>query len=389
MKFLAPIGYFCGCATLLAQTAVTESDFFLLNAGPWGELEAQNIQVSPSADWVRKNEKLTAETVWHFDAPSMEELRRLFVAAGLSPEATQQLLSDERCSWDGTIFTVRPPSDVIESLAIKQRTLLYTYIRATRPNSYFGAPATIENGDPLAWFSSFGIPTKTAQHAARFCFPLGRSLAFSDHLHIARQIPDVDDRVRFYQAAHQTSAAVLRLRLTPDSDIDALARYWSSPQSFSETRAKLQSVQPRSGERWLDVAHLLPPMPRSRLYTFRSESDFNRTLPDCRWTSLNFFADLPSERHADFSDDFDQVLATFYNPALPPYRFGDVIAIRDQESGRLVHACVYIADDVVFTKNGSGDTRPWILQRDRHLSRIYATDRPVRMEGFRRKRLGS
>ena len=42
------------------------------------------------------------------------------------------------------------------------------------------------------------------------------------------------------------------------------------------------------------------------------------------------------------------------------YQLGDVIALLDAE-GDLYHVVVYLADDLVFTKNGTSPLAPWTI----------------------------
>jgi hypothetical protein len=44
-----------------------------------------------------------------------------------------------------------------------------------------------------------------------------------------------------------------------------------------------------------------------------------------------------------------------------PSLFGDILVLTDPQTGKWLHACVYIADDIVYTKNGDDIIRPWIL----------------------------
>ena len=46
-----------------------------------------------------------------------------------------------------------------------------------------------------------------------------------------------------------------------------------------------------------------------------------------------------------------------------PYRYSDVIFILDGATGNAIHSCVYLADDLVFTKNGRSPTQPWVVMK--------------------------
>src|SRR5207248_1383191 len=111
----------------------------------------------------------------------------------------------------------------------------------------------------------------------------------------------------------------------------------------------------------VNISYLLPPFARVRLYTYARPTDATAGRQNCFWTALNFFNEDPDQRFVD-ADFAQRVLATDYEQVFGPAEFGDVISVRDP-SGTPVHMCVYLADDVVFTKNGLDRIAPWVLMK--------------------------
>jgi hypothetical protein len=66
------------------------------------------------------------------------------------------------------------------------------------------------------------------------------------------------------------------------------------------------------------------------------------------------------------------------------YAFGDVILFMASEK-EAIHSAVYLADDIVFTKNGSSERSPWILMKMENLTAYYQTSIDLKIRGFRRK----
>ncbi|MFT5467982.1 MAG: hypothetical protein ACI8UO_003090 [Verrucomicrobiales bacterium] len=377
-----------------AESLIPERAFFPLEPGPWGEIEAQLVKLAPTISLIEKvSEGAARDNAWAFAEPTIELVAQRLRTANLSETLIQQLLGPEHARFDvekGLWFVV-PTAEAILALSPIQRAQLYAPMRALptwSDASYVRNPLPIENSDPARWFSGVGLSQQTIDLATRLCYQQGRTTVLSDVDFIASQIADEKEKIAFLRAAEQTEAVVLRLRLTPQSNIRALANYWSNPETESTVRAMLEALQPQSGERWIDIAQLLPPMPRSRLYSFTQPADVSVSLPDCRWTALNFFANQPSSRLADESTAF-QALESNYDPVPPPFRFGDVIVIFEKETGKFIHSCVYIADSIVFTKNGNSSLNPWTLQRDDRLSRLYVRDRVIEMKVMRRRQKDS
>jgi hypothetical protein len=70
----------------------------------------------------------------------------------------------------------------------------------------------------------------------------------------------------------------------------------------------------------------------------------------------------------------------------PPYRYGDVLMFITPD-GRAVHSATYLADDILFTKNGSNLLTPWLLMRLQDLSKLYEVEPgKSRIVGFRHKK---
>jgi hypothetical protein len=74
-----------------------------------------------------------------------------------------------------------------------------------------------------------------------------------------------------------------------------------------------------------------------------------------------------------------------FNPVDPPYKFGDILFFLDSQRGDAFHSCVYIADDVVFTKNGRNVLSPWIFTKLEDVKKVYLFDNNGRVQGYRNK----
>jgi hypothetical protein len=67
-----------------------------------------------------------------------------------------------------------------------------------------------------------------------------------------------------------------------------------------------------------------------------------------------------------------------------PAAFGDVMLLRDAKTEPL-HMCVYIADDIVFTKNGAHYFQPWALMRYADVLARYPDAIASQTQLFRRR----
>jgi hypothetical protein len=104
---------------------------------------------------------------------------------------------------------------------------------------------------------------------------------------------------------------------------------------------------------------------------------------DCFWTSPNFFNEEPDMRFLDpqFVRDY---LHSHYQPITGNPTYGDIVTLVNAHGDGL-HACVYIAEDFVFTKNGMNELSPWVIMKMSDMLLYFPTDDGERMVILRRK----
>lgn len=133
----------------------------------------------------------------------------------------------------------------------------------------------------------------------------------------------------------------------------------------------------------LSVSYFFPTFARMRLYTYPDiRHDPMAERKDCFWTSMNFWNESPDYTLFD-RDKLLAKLKSDYKEVSGDYRFGDVIALVGGDK-MVVHMCVYIADDVVFTKNGGASFAPWVLMKRADMLKEYPSEKPLRMRVYRK-----
>ena len=69
-------------------------------------------------------------------------------------------------------------------------------------------------------------------------------------------------------------------------------------------------------------------------------------------------------------------------------RLGDIYIFCNQRE-TVVHSCVHVAGNLVFTKNGSLSTSPWILMLMSDVVSLYQTEDPLIIRRIRLKSGGA
>ena len=83
-----------------------------------------------------------------------------------------------------------------------------------------------------------------------------------------------------------------------------------------------------------------------------------------------------------------QTVARDWQPSDAPPLLGDLVFFHD-EQGTVFHSAVYIADNILFTKNGPTPTRPWVLMPLDQMLQFYPRTSAVSCRYFRRRDLAS
>jgi hypothetical protein len=141
-----------------------------------------------------------------------------------------------------------------------------------------------------------------------------------------------------------------------------LASYWGKACWTTDTKAMLDSFAHVPGGTWVNLAVLLPPFPASHLYDFPLPENPENGPPirqDCHWTSFNFFKDPTDPKFADDKYVVERLRMDYY-PVPGDPRYGDLVLFKLPD-GNLIHSAVYLADDIVFTKNGDTLIHPWMF----------------------------
>ena len=105
---------------------------------------------------------------------------------------------------------------------------------------------------------------------------------------------------------------------------------------------------------------------------------------------MNFFNSRPNRSFLE-PTNVVKTLTAEYTVVKDKPVFGDILALLDAHNN-YIHMCIYIADDVVFTKNGGHFYRPWILMKFAELQESYqpaSSTNQLRLYVFRRKEKSS
>jgi hypothetical protein len=351
--------------------------------GPWGELLVREIELERPQEYIAFDGEPRTET-WTF-ASGPDQVRALMQRSGVNPAQIERALSPKMTATiaDGTVIT--PDDELITSLTPHSREQLYRALGQDRRNAYMRDPFKLRPGDVQRWFANTSLDRSIVELVEKLLYPRGEVINFSDYEMVLQHIPRDSDRVLFAKTMSRQHALLLRLHVDQQTDIDKMLGYWATegvhPKDLRPLLEALKRV-PEGGS--VSIAFALPPFARARLYTFPEPSeDPNSPVIDCHWSTLNFFRETPDDRFADPNYGVAYIRDNFYEIS-KPNMYGDRIFLVNDKGGA-VHSAVYIAADIVFTKNGQGFAQPWMMMHLDDMMRMYGSVDHVRMVVYREK----
>lgn len=341
--------------------------------GPWGSLRYTRIFTEMPDRLVSLEELASRLPVrWFFGGHSPAMWENLVRSADVTDSQRQDLLDERHWEVSDTGLWVTPNPDVVLGLSKAARQKIYAVLsrypeNQSRTESHAYYPEFLDER-----IRNSRLAPASIELFKSLLYPQGNFLIFGDLTTALSRLPDDEERTRFTKMVSRRASLLVKLQIRPDSDVAALSEYWGAGGRAKDLRALLTSLANVPEGCNVDIAHLLPPLVRERLYTYPGGVDSRGAeSPNCHWTTMNFFRTVPDDRFLD-SLYTAEYLRTRYDRVETASRLGDVILLRHDDAGGVFHSAVHIADDVVFTKNGAQPTQPWIFMRMDDMLEIYS-----------------
>lgn len=334
-----------------------------------GRLEVSSFFMEAPDEMIRLGERPDERPVWRLAGRDPSAALEALAAAGIGTEALAALKSPGSVSIDAGGVTFLPSLDFLVALAPAVRDSVYRLLARNGLNPRHERPQVIP-GDPEEWLRGCALSPRQKGLFRALLWRREGALAFSDVSALilaAGSAGEIQEALRI-----MTRVRTVRVTVRPPGggDTARFSAYWSAGGLNRSAMPLVESSLETSPQSGIDVLLLLPPLARARLYTFPSVQDATAgRLPDCNWTSLNFFAERPGAYYLDGKASY-LTLTQDYEEVSRADRLGDVIAFIGKDGG-VHHTCVHVAEDIVFTKNGQMIFSPWLLQRLDDVAAIY------------------
>jgi hypothetical protein len=379
-------------ATLRPNVAATanhvgqSADLEHAHAGPWGDLEFFRILVEPPEEFILTDYTRPELRPWVFKGYTDAALDALWTAARLDAAQKKYVSDPAHREIRADAILLRPDRTFIIGLTTEARAKIYGALGEFPENFSQYNPFRLRSTAADGWLDGTDTPDAAIALTKRLFYRRGTATCFSDEAVVLSEIPTAPQRARFIKALSRKSGLVVQLQVQAGEDVDPLVAYWGRGGRSKDLKPLLQSLARRPNGGAIDIVHLIPRFARLLLYTYPLPSD--RPIDanhDCHWTSFNFQNDQPDERFSDINY-VRQVLLEQYYPVPGAPTLGDIIMFV-RGDGVVVHSCVYVADDIVFSKNGPAYSVPWLLMPLADVQAFYAANPDIQMRRYRAKNL--
>ncbi|MGC3961496.1 MAG: hypothetical protein QM813_27290 [Verrucomicrobiota bacterium] len=339
--------------------------------GPWGELQCQRSIIEVPEAFLGTRSWETEPLQWFFRGYSTAELDQFLARIGLSASESKELRDSSKWRVTAEGIFVHPQLETVLSLASGPRGLLYAELAKDEENAMQNQPFHWLLTDAEHLFDGTRVTPEAIAVFRKLSYVRGKYLLFSDWKALLWALSDSKQREVVTQALMGRFVLFASIHITPQTDRDALMRYWGNGGYARDVRPLLEAAARLPEGTDLSIANLLPPHIRAQINTFPFTAP-NEQL-NCHWTTFNFFNTTPQPpANVRF---WQNQLQSDYSPVTDSPRYGDVLLLFKPDN-KLIHSCVYLADDIVYTKNGGSPFAPWQLSTIPDLLVFYSWDLP-------------
>lgn len=353
--------------------------------GPWGQLKLVSIETQVPEEVVSVQDYEDLNRRWVLPGYTMEKLGALLATTELTEAQRQDLMKSVQNDPSINGLAIVPDEVFLREMSTRTRVAVYTALGAFPQNMAEYDPFRYPTEQINEWLDDETVAPETIRLIRSLLYPRGSCMALSDMSLVLKTLATKEEKVRVVKMLSQQSSLLLRLHISPDSDLAALTKYWSGNGRVKNVKPMLETMATVRGGCDLAIIHLLPFFARRHLYSYcdPTATDFRH---DCHWVAMNFWNEHGEgdDRYLDSANVRDD-LQSKYLPVMGEYKYGDVILFMADES-HMVHSAVYIADNILYSKNGGSGKSPCVLMDLDQLVTYYkATNPGLKLVGMRMK----
>lgn len=316
-----------------------------------------------------------ATSGWRFAGETPDDVRARLRSAGFNDATRDALMASLQCDATGCAGDV--PDALLRRLPADARGSLYRGMASTGGQMFASNPH--RRPVELPRWSSLAQTPAVATLLNELSWSEGGMWHLADVATACRALPDRAQRVELLSILRRRTGLSLSVRLGAVDDTEAVLRYWTLPGREPDEAARTLLREAKRTSAAVPLRSLLRAWPARRLDRFPRADEADR---DCFWSTLHFHDEgaepfsvpTPEAFWSELNAGWSEVTAT-------DARYGDAVVFMG--TAEPMHAMIFLAGDLVFSKNGRARSRPWTVSRIDLVRRDYPSLTAVRY--FRRR----
>ncbi|MFT5467983.1 MAG: hypothetical protein ACI8UO_003091 [Verrucomicrobiales bacterium] len=322
---------------------------------------------------------------WTFEDQTKDEVIQFLEGLELPESATAHIAQAR--AWNPVEFGVQffPTSQMIRDLPETTRSAIYRRLAESDLNPFQQQPFLF-GADVKTWFRDSEISPDLVAEIEQLTYPIGKVRAFSDLSTVLAHAAELNQERELMRTVYGSPSRILNVRWPGNLDWEGWIEFWTASGRNVDHVPFLEALRRNPAVGSVDLIHLLPPNARKRLNTWPSLSaGMNGVFPNSFSSAMRFFQiSVP-----DTAIDPDRVVVLLdrgYEKIESPYRFGDVLLYNVEGDTTPVHANVFIAEDLVYTKLSRSVMRPWVVMKMDEVQPFFepADGRKLLTQGWRK-----
>jgi hypothetical protein len=209
--------------------------------GPWGTLELQRIQLQNSEEMFGDRESRLKPTRWVFENYSELRLSELLLSCELSERQRAILLDTKHWEVLSNGYAISPGDDLVMGLSRSTRQRLFPLLAKSQQNYPQCWPTRFRPDGFEEEFAESGLPLERIQAIKGLTYTNQGYLCLCVDRPFLTSLP-TNEFQNVIRTIYSLPTYSVRLRVSPDSDIDELLKYWGKGRSEKTTRPLLESL---------------------------------------------------------------------------------------------------------------------------------------------------
>ena len=337
----------------------------------------QNIKLERPTEYISAEVKNPEPEAWSFAGQTPAQVKALLAAIGFTKEEVEAQVTSSHLTSTGKVTVFTPDENFLLSLKPETRQKLYGGLYGLGAETYIDFPFIFPKDSFEAIYADARLQPDDVALLKQLVYPAANAVRLTDYNLLLRKIPTVERRVLMAKVLSLQPAVLARICVRPDSDIDKIASYWGNMENvrFTDMRPMLEALKglPHGGT--MSVMYFLPPLARSRLYTYPLPPQPGDPVMDCHWSTFNFASLQPDNRFNKPEFTVDYIKKNYYRIDSPSI-CGDLLLYANDRN-EIKHSAVFLADDLAFTKYGDNYRQPWMIVRFADMQAMYPALKPV------------